>query len=79
MNHSVSQAMKVYHTIFPAIIISLALYLTITTHGQINSTSQTNIHENTSEGNSSFTFNIAGNFRDTPATGYNLVSPTRFK
>lgn len=45
-----------------------------TTFGQANETSQTNNRENKSEGGSSFTFNVAGDFRDTPATGYNLVS-----
>jgi len=44
------------------------------TYSQANETSQTIIHENSSEGRSSFTFNVAGDFRDAPATGYNLVS-----
>lgn len=66
--------MNVYDVIYPAITISLTLCLISTTHGQENGTSQINISENISKGGSSFTFNVAGDFRDTPATGYNLVS-----
>ena len=69
--------MKVYYLIFTVIITSLTIVssgLINITYGQANETSQTIIHENSSEGRSSFTFNVAGDFRDTPATGYNLVS-----
>ena len=69
--------MKVYYLIFTVIITSLTIVssgLINITYGQANETSQTIIHENSSEGLSSFTFNVAGDFRDTPATGYNLVS-----
>lgn len=69
--------MKVYYLIFTVIITSLTIVssgLIDITYGQANETSQTIIHENSSEGLSSFTFNVAGDFRDTPATGYNLVS-----
>lgn len=69
--------MRVYYLIFTVIITSLTIVssgLINITYGQANETSQTIIHENSSEGLSSFTFNVAGDFRDTPATGYNLVS-----
>lgn len=69
--------MRVYYLIFTVIITSLTIVssgLVDITYGQANETSQTIIHENSSEGRSSFTFNVAGDFRDTPATGYNLVS-----
>lgn len=69
--------MRVYYLIFTVIITSLTIVssgLINITYGQANETSQTIIHENSSEGRSSFTFNVAGDFRDTPATGYNLVS-----
>jgi predicted phosphodiesterase len=69
--------MRVYYLIFTVIITSLTIVLSgliNITYGQANETSQTIIHENSSEGLSSFTFNVAGDFRDTPATGYNLVS-----
>lgn len=69
--------MRVYYLIFTVIITSLTIVssgLINITYGQANETSQTIIHENSSEGRSSFTFNFAGDFRDTPATGYNLVS-----
>ncbi len=69
--------MRVYYLIFTVIITSLTIVssgLVDITYGQANETSQTIIHENSSEGLSSFTFNVAGDFRDTPATGYNLVS-----
>lgn len=69
--------MRVYYLIFTVIITSLTIVssgLINITYGQANETSQTIIHENSSEGLSSFTFNVAGDFRDTLATGYNLVS-----
>lgn len=69
--------MTVYYVILPitfATLMAISSGLINTTFGQANETSQTNIHENKSEGGSSFTFNVAGDFRHTPATGYNLVS-----
>lgn len=69
--------MRVYYLIFTIIIISLTIVssgLINITYGQANETSQTIFRENSSEGGSSFTFNVAGDFRDTPSTGYNLVS-----
>jgi len=73
MNHSISQAMKVCYLIFPSIFIIVTLCLTPTAYGEVSNKSQTNINENTSKRVSSFTFNVAGDFRDTPATGYNLI------
>lgn len=69
--------MTVYYVILPitfATLMAISSGLINTTFGQANETSQTNTHENKSEGGSSFTFNVAGDFRHTPATGYNLVS-----
>jgi len=67
MHHIVCEVVKVYHVMLPiivfySIVISFDL-VSYNAHGEVNETS-----------GSSFTFNVAGDFRDTPATGYNLVS-----
>lgn len=67
MHHIVCEVVKVYYLILPVIAIySIVIssgVVSYSAYGQVNETS-----------GSSFTFNIAGDFRDTPATGYNLVS-----
>ena len=59
--------MKVYYVMLPIIavysIVVSSGFVSYSAYGQVNQTS-----------GSSFTFNVAGDFRDTPATGYNLVS-----
>lgn len=78
MRHIVCEVVKAYHVILAiitiySIVISFSL-VSYSGYGQVNETSQTNTYENTSEEGSSFTFNVAGDFRHTPVTGYNLVS-----
>ena len=67
MHHTVCEVVKIYYVILPVIAIySIVISSGVVSYGaygQVNKTS-----------GSSFTFNIAGDFRDTPATGYNLVS-----
>lgn len=67
MHHIVCEVVKGYYLILPVIAIySIVIssgVVSYSAYGQVNETSD-----------STFTFNIAGDFRDTPATGYNLVS-----
>ena len=71
MRHIVCEVVKVYHVILAiitiySIVISFGL-VSYSVYGQVNETSQTNTYENISEEGSSFTFNVAGDFRHTPA------------
>jgi hypothetical protein len=67
MHHIVCEVVKVYHVM----LLIIAIYSIVISSGLVSYSAYGQVNETSG---SSFTFNIAGDFRDTPATGYNLVS-----
>lgn len=67
MHHIVREVVKVYYVI----LLIIAVYSIVISSGVVGYSAYGQVNETSG---SSFTFNVAGDFRDTPATGYNLVS-----